>query len=360
MKVAYISHHRRPCYELDWLSRLPIEELRIIDGDFSSYPKVHLSHVKYCPATYSEVPSFGSTAHLVRYKNYKKYIDDIDLVIVLEAYSSLSNQFISYCRKINKPVIVLVYELIANNPIYKLPPYSLYAKNSIQNATGFICVTELAKIHLLKLGADKLKISVVYPGINISLFKPSVYPQSKKGAIFVGKLEKHKGIDILIKSYEQVIKPYAGRHLTIVGNGSFRKEVEELSKKEKVTYLPFVENKQLPLLLSQNEVFVLPARDTYRLGQKIGAEQFCFAIAEAMACGLKIVSTDCGAIPEVAGKNNFICSQNNIAEFSKYVESALSDKNSSLSLENSMFAKSRYNEDQQAYKLHTELERLAS
>src|SRR5947209_6160101 len=122
MKIAYVSHHGRPCYEYDWFSKLNFEAVKFIDTDFSKYPANPALNIEYCKASYKEVPIlnqlFHSTAAPVFYKDFEKCLSDVDLVIVLEVFSSLSRQFVEYCKKNNKKVVVLVYELIATHPIY--------------------------------------------------------------------------------------------------------------------------------------------------------------------------------------------------------------------------------------------------
>ena len=361
MKVAYISHAGRPCYELEWFSRLPVEELRIIDVDFSKYPLAPDKRVTYCKVDSVELPFFHSTAHLVRYKNYRHYLDDVDVIVVLEAFSSLSSQFVTFCRRAKKPIVVLTYELIAKHPVYKLPFFRSFTRNTFQHATKFIAVTGYAKQHLIQLGVPEQRIEIVHPGIDCRLFSSDDRKKAlgEGGVVFVGRLERHKGIDVVLQTFHEVIKNHPGRSLTIIGDGSYRKAVEELAQTEKnLLYLARVDNDKIPELLNQSSVFIMPARDTYRLGRKIGAEQFCFAIAEAMACGLKIVAFDCGAIKEVAGTSNYICRQDRPGDLIGLVDVALDRKDLLLIQKNKSTAKKLFDINKQAIKFYEALEKL--
>ena len=60
------------------------------------------------------------------------------------------------------------------------------------------------------------------------------------------------------------------------------------------------------------DALCLPSSDK-RLGPlKLWEEQFGFVLAEAMACGLPIIATTCGAIREVVGEHNLVVAQGDI------------------------------------------------
>jgi len=320
MKVAYISHHQRPCYEYEWFSRIPAETIRFIDTDFSKYPKEKNENIEYCKVDYIENKFFNkifhSTASIVKYRNFETYLKDVDVVIVLEVFSSLSKQIVSYCKKKNIKVVALVYELIPTHPIYYLPTHILNKKYVIKNADAFICVSKKAEDHLLKLGADQTKTTVVYPGIDLSVFVPKINKSNEelRRLLFVGKLDVHKGIDLCLSMYKEIVKKDPQVELYIVGTGSYREQVEVFANKYKnVTYFGSVPNKDLPEIINRCGIYIMPARDTYKLGMKIGSEQFGFSLVEAMACGLDIISSKCGAIPEIITDSNIVVDQDSDA-----------------------------------------------
>ncbi len=330
MKVAYISHAGRPCYEYDWFTRIDADRVKFIDTDFSDYPKEPPKNVEYCPVDESENSAFKdkfhSTARLIQYQNFEHYLEDVDVVIVLEIFSSLSRQFIKYCREHHKPVVVLVYELIPTHPLHYLPTHLRNRLYCIRNANRFICVSEKAKLSLMQLGAPVSKIEVVYPGIDLKLFKPTRAKQVPN-LIFVGGLKEHKGIDLTLKMADHIMPNHPDTLLTIVGDGPYRSRVVEYTEKyPNVKYLGKIPNKDLPDILNQHSIFVLPCRDITRYGLKITSEQFGFSFVEAMACGLAVISTDCGAIPEVITTNNIICPQGDQQALNQAVSHLLFDR----------------------------------
>jgi len=355
MKVAYVTHHLRPNYEHDMLANMPVETVRFITTDkpptSSSLGKGKVEYCQVEPVVKGwENRFFASTATRVFYKGYEKYLTDIDVVIVLEAFSSLSKQFVKYCEEHNTPVIVLVYELIDTHPIYKLPRYSQNTRFVTKHADHFIAVSQAASKHLGKLGVQNDKVSVVYPGIDVTNFKPNKVSK-ERDLIFVGKLEPHKGIDMVIQLYKDLVLTFPKLTMTLVGSGSWLPQVKELSRQYPgVRHFEHVANPQLPKTLNEHAIYLLPARDTKKIGMRIGAEQFGFTVVEAMACGLAVVTTDCGALAEIATSKNSIVRQNDSAGFQDATTKLLSDTTLTKKLGeyNSELAQKRYDQETQA------------
>ena len=84
---------------------------------------------------------------------------------------------------------------------------------------------------------NKNKIKVVYPGINLNLYKESGQKQKIDNIIFVGGLERHKGIDIMLELAATLLPKLPDLEITIVGDGSYRNQVIKLSQKYKNFYI---------------------------------------------------------------------------------------------------------------------------
>lgn len=98
-----------------------------------------------------------------------------------------------------------------------------------------------------------------------------------------GRFVHKKGFDVLIKSYAKLCKDRNDIHLSIVGDGPLKTEIEsaitELNLQAKLDLLPWSNN--VSQLLDRHDVFVLPSRK----------EPFGIAVLEAMARGKLIIST---------------------------------------------------------------------
>jgi glycosyltransferase involved in cell wall biosynthesis len=364
MRIAYVCHHARPNYEDAWLSRLPVEHVTFITTD-KNPPKNPHPNVTYRTVSFTETGwenyFFASTAKRVFYHDFEQYLEDIDVVIVLEVFSSLSRQFVEYCRRVHKPVVVLVYELISEHPIYKIPRYRGNTRYTLRNADHFIAISKAAKKHLEDLGADPTKVTVVYPGIRLDQFQPDRKKRIDTDIMFLGLLGPHKGIDLVMNVYERLIPDFPDLRLTIVGKGGWHDQVVAFTQKfPQVTYFEAVPNPEVPALLNKHGIYMLPARDTKKLGMRIGAEQFAFSVVEAMACGLAIVTSHVGALPEVVTEQNVVCPQGDAEVLYKETYALLKNAPGlkKLSIYNEKLSKERYDISKQAQQLANVLSSL--
>ncbi len=107
----------------------------------------------------------------------------------------------------------------------------------------------------------------------------------KPSLIAVGRLDPVKGFDLLLHAFHQLQDKYPDWHLTILGEGPSRAELEELRSQLNLTdrvHIPGqVQN--VNAHLQQADIFVMSSR----------FEGFPMALCEAMACGLPVISTDC-------------------------------------------------------------------
>ena len=119
--------------------------------------------------------------------------------------------------------------------------------------------------------------------------------------ICVGRLASVKGYDFAFDVFQQYLKS-ADARLFLVGDGEDRESLEEDAKQrgieEKVIFWRSVSHEQLPWILNASDVFFMSSR----------AEGLPNALLEAMSCGLPVVATAVGGIPEVIedGVNGFL------------------------------------------------------
>lgn len=112
--------------------------------------------------------------------------------------------------------------------------------------------------------------------------------------LFVGRLHFEKGVFVLLDAFAQVQRTVPNMQLWMIGNGPARVELEaRAAKMEGVTFSGTIKNRLLPDYFRQASVFVSPSLTTRRWQEQIGMTNL-----QAMACGIPIVTTRSGAIPE--------------------------------------------------------------
>lgn len=132
-------------------------------------------------------------------------------------------------------------------------------------------------------------------GVDLEEFSPSQemdpHPLS---ILFAGRLVTEKGILPLLDAFERVARQLPDARLTIVGDGPARSSVEDRIKTlSGVTSTGIVKNRLMPDLLRAADVVAMPSLTTRKWEEQVG-----MVAIQAMACGVPVVATHSGAIPE--------------------------------------------------------------
>jgi glycosyltransferase involved in cell wall biosynthesis len=131
-------------------------------------------------------------------------------------------------------------------------------------------------------------------------------PRSGQLAVgFVGRLSHEKGVDLLLRALQLVRE--SGQEVSgiICGAGPEEANLRTLADKvglaSAIEWVRAVSHEQVPEVLSGISVLVLPSRST-----PSWREQFGHVLIEAMSMGIPVMGSDCGAIPEVIGRDDLI------------------------------------------------------
>lgn len=165
-----------------------------------------------------------------------------------------------------------------------------------------------------------LKSKVKYLTINKDLYNShvSIDPAVKKefsvigsnALLYIGRISPHKGIDLLLKAFNIIVKKVPSSKLIIIGKPTFSKYFEELKAiaNTNVIFKGFVDDKYLPSYYSLSSVYVSCSL----------WEGFNMPVVEAQACGKPVVVFDIGAHKEVV-KNGKIVQPKDIEGFAESV-----------------------------------------
>jgi starch synthase len=180
-------------------------------------------------------------------------------------------------------------------------------QTAYQNADGVIAVSRSMAEDVQKLyGVPPVKVRVIYNGIDVSRYKPTVNPEilrhygidpDRPFVLFVGRITHQKGIMHLLKAMEyfrpgvQVVLCAADPDTPEIGKETAAR-IEALRHQagKKIVWIStFVAQDQIIPLYSHAAVFICPS--IY--------EPFGIINLEAMACGTPVVASAVGGIKEV-------------------------------------------------------------
>jgi phosphatidylinositol alpha-mannosyltransferase len=139
---------------------------------------------------------------------------------------------------------------------------------------------------------------VIPNGIEVARFSdPAPIPAELQGdgpvVLFVGRMEKRKGLSYLLRAWANVRREFPKARLVVVGHGrpleSYRAFVQKQGWTE-VEFKGFVPAAVLPAYFQRADVFCAPST---------GAESFGIVLLEAMAAGRPILATNIDGYAEV-------------------------------------------------------------
>ena len=138
---------------------------------------------------------------------------------------------------------------------------------------------------------------------------------------YVGRMLKDKGIYTLLKAFQQLEERY---RLHFIGSGpemeNIRKYIYEHNLQDRCILAGSKTREEINALFKDCQILVLPSLTTKTL-----KEQFGRVIIEAMACGVPVIGSSSGAIPEVIGDCGLIFREGNPDDLKGKVEMLLSD-----------------------------------
>jgi glycosyltransferase involved in cell wall biosynthesis len=152
----------------------------------------------------------------------------------------------------------------------------------------------------------------------------SFLPVKKDGEFligFAGRITAGKGWRVLLAALTQLPEHFK---CLLAGAGDEESELRLLCQlpaiRSRVHYLGVLEKDRLWSFYRRLDVFVLPSLTTPRW-----TEQFGFVLAEAMACGVPVIGSNSGAIPEVIGDCGIIVEENDSRALAQAILSIAND-----------------------------------
>jgi glycosyltransferase involved in cell wall biosynthesis len=179
--------------------------------------------------------------------------------------------------------------------IKRFPFGNLQLKYLIKHLDCLIAVNEEGIFEFKAIGYPETKIQHIPNGVSPSLAGKTKFNETLY-VISAVRLDKQKGIDVLLKAWSKVVAKEKTLKLLILGQGPLESELKKLAKSleiiDSVKFVGLVNNPEEYLIKS--DIFVLPSR----------AEGMSNALLEAMYIGLSCIATNISGNTELISENS--------------------------------------------------------
>lgn len=187
-------------------------------------------------------------------------------------------------------------------PVLRRFSYHTRIPLALKRSAAVAVPTETVRRELLSLYpfVDASKVHVIGEGYDDAHFRELEHPRrivEGKYILFVGNKCENKNLGRIIEAFSRIDSK--GCRLVIVGKtrdhgyaSKLKKMVFDAGLSDSVLFFDYLPYDELPHLYSAAELFVFPSL----------YEGFGLPILEAMACGTPVITSNCSAMPEVAGE----------------------------------------------------------
>jgi len=265
--------------------------------------------ITMCTGRFPEPYTFGVRAYRYLQKNKKKYDIVHDNQCLSYGIGKIADEVVPTIATIHHPITVDRQEEFKSattqkkiNMIKRWYSFIKMQKEVARQLSHIVTVSECSKIDIAKeFSIHASKFRVIPNGINKEFFYPVQNGPRPENTIIVTNSADTplKGLRYLLEAVSQVRKKQSVK-LTVIGepkkNGTVKKLVEELKISDIVHFTGRIQNEEFADYYSKATIAVVPSL----------YEGFGLPAAEAMACGVPLISTSGGALPEVVGDAGII------------------------------------------------------
>ena len=276
---------------------------------------------------FPEPYTFGKRIKKILKQNLNKYD-------VIHDNQSLAYELLFFQKK--KPLITTIHHPISLDLSYQLQSTNdIFLKLLMRRWHSFLVMQKFVAKRLKKIvvpsnssmedikeefHVDKNKMERVMNGIDLNVF----YPDSKIQKIpfrlvTVASADVPlKGLDYLLNALSDLAEVYSDISLSIIGEqkkgGHTERLIKKLNLEKRVNFFSNLTQEDLRKTYCEAELAIIPSL----------YEGFGFAAIEAMACGVPLISSSGGALPEVIKDTGIIIPPKNVKEIYNSVDYLLS------------------------------------
>jgi glycosyltransferase involved in cell wall biosynthesis len=200
---------------------------------------------------------------------------------------------------LKKPYAIFVGQpfteyIINERPFYYrllLPFYKMAMFISFRNADVITTHSRYLQNYVRHYGGRNV-VGTYFYGVDTQAFRPMKVARQKKFTVmYAGRFSKQKGVDHLLEAFRTLKRRGLDFTAWMYGQGPLR---EELASKAKESALDlniygYTDQKTLARKMNEADVFVVPS-----ISEGLG-----FIAAEALACGVPVVASNAGGLPDI-------------------------------------------------------------
>ncbi|XP_037566079.1 phosphatidylinositol N-acetylglucosaminyltransferase subunit A-like isoform X1 [Dermacentor silvarum] len=221
--------------------------------------------------------------------------EEITVVHAHSAFSSLALEVMLHASTLGLRAVFTDHSLFGFADASAIITNKLLSM-SLSFANHVICVSHTGKENtVLRANVPPARVSVIPNAVETAVFFPDLNknPSDKITIIVVSRLVYRKGVDLMAGVIPVICNRHPNVQFIIGGDGPKRLVIEEVRERhrlqERITMLGAIEHDSVRDVMVQGDIFLNASL----------TEAFCMAIVEACACGLQVVSTRVGGVPEV-------------------------------------------------------------
>ncbi len=130
----------------------------------------------------------------------------------------------------------------------------------------------------------------IFNPVDINFLENSDSEKTSFDFLYVGQIEEHKGVDMLLKTFNEIIKDYNNYRLTLIGTGSILEKLREKYSSENISFLGRVDKENILNLMKKSSCLVVPS---------LCYENSPTVIYEAAFSDLDFIYSDFGGASEI-------------------------------------------------------------
>ncbi|HEY6881929.1 MAG TPA: glycosyltransferase [Polyangiales bacterium] len=240
---------------------------------------------------------------------------------------------VPYARRYGLPLVVTFHgydvPLLASTERL-LPvnwPYAAMAPEMLQSVTLGLCASHELFELLLEVGVPRSRLRLYHLGVDLSAFVRGPRRPVPR-VVMVGRFIEKKGFEYGVRGFAEALARGAVGELTIIGTGEreekLRALVAELGIGHAVTFAGVLKSRDVATFLSESDVLMAPSVVAIDGNRESGV----IALKEGSACGLAVLGTYHGGIPEIIedGVTGYLVPERDVSALGDRLYRLLSDR----------------------------------